>query len=428
MKKFYDNYQDPQGDAIEGAFVTVFNSNGTLANLYSANSLSAAPLQNPVVTDRLGYYWFYIDDGRYSIRFNKEGYEELTLTDVEIADQDEAGVLDAKIAAAIARLGLTVIPGPAGQGVPEGGVGGQILKKLSNTDYDTVWVNESVASGFRPQVALTPVGGVATMNAGDSNNFLLRMTGDVVIANPVGFQPGDRIRLIFEQDSNGSHSISFGSQFQYSGNTTPAFSKSAGAVYRLDLDIISATRWIITPFIIQYNGDSTPPVVSPGGMSFKLVTAYPWDGTAPVVVAAGMDATTLAEARAAALAAPLGSKRAAYLAAVRAAFGATQALAIKRSGVTVQTINYTGQLTNVTFGPDLGLGLSAMQDASAQAVADLDTGDWTAVLSSGSRTITMDVGPSGSNKMLILSNDTAVGRGIIPTMSLLAQRVTDGLL
>src|SRR5690554_924208 len=33
----------------------------------------------------------------------------------------------------------TVARGPAGQGVPAGGTAGQILKKASNTDYDTEW-------------------------------------------------------------------------------------------------------------------------------------------------------------------------------------------------------------------------------------------------------------------------------------------------
>lgn len=41
-------------------------------------------------------------------------------------------------------------PGPkgdTGEGVPSGGATGQVLKKKSNTDYDTEWVNESGGSG-----------------------------------------------------------------------------------------------------------------------------------------------------------------------------------------------------------------------------------------------------------------------------------------
>lgn len=31
------------------------------------------------------------------------------------------------------------LPGPAGAGFPTGGTEGQVLKKLSDTDYDTEW-------------------------------------------------------------------------------------------------------------------------------------------------------------------------------------------------------------------------------------------------------------------------------------------------
>lgn len=37
--------------------------------------------------------------------------------------------------------------GPAGQGVPTGGTTGQVLKKASNTNYDTVWADESGGGG-----------------------------------------------------------------------------------------------------------------------------------------------------------------------------------------------------------------------------------------------------------------------------------------
>lgn len=45
--------------------------------------------------------------------------------------------------------------GPAGQGVPSGGTTGQVLKKASNTAYDTVWADES--------------GGIDSTTGGDTN-------------------------------------------------------------------------------------------------------------------------------------------------------------------------------------------------------------------------------------------------------------------
>lgn len=51
--------------------------------------------------------------------------------------------------------------GEPGEGVPTGGVTGQVLKKRTNTDYDTYWANES--------------GGVTSVNG---------QTGDVVLTIP----------------------------------------------------------------------------------------------------------------------------------------------------------------------------------------------------------------------------------------------------
>jgi len=43
--------------------------------------------------------------------------------------------------------GVLITQGPAGVGVPAGGTGGQILAKNSNTDYDTVWVDNEGGTG-----------------------------------------------------------------------------------------------------------------------------------------------------------------------------------------------------------------------------------------------------------------------------------------
>ena len=43
--------------------------------------------------------------------------------------------------------GATGQTGPAGQGVPSGGTTGQVLKKASNSNYDTVWADESGGGG-----------------------------------------------------------------------------------------------------------------------------------------------------------------------------------------------------------------------------------------------------------------------------------------
>lgn len=43
-------------------------------------------------------------------------------------------------------------PGADGEGVPTGGTTGQVLKKASNANYDTVWANESGAVGINTYI------------------------------------------------------------------------------------------------------------------------------------------------------------------------------------------------------------------------------------------------------------------------------------
>lgn len=51
--------------------------------------------------------------------------------------------------------------GPAGQGVPSGGTTGQVLKKASNTNYDTEWA-DVVTSNTASQSAFSTVSNIVT--------------------------------------------------------------------------------------------------------------------------------------------------------------------------------------------------------------------------------------------------------------------------
>lgn len=56
---------------------------------------------------------------------------------------------------------ITASEGPAGQGVPAGGSSGQVLRKVSNDDYDTEW-----ASSNHSHTATEVQGVVASNSAG----------------------------------------------------------------------------------------------------------------------------------------------------------------------------------------------------------------------------------------------------------------------
>lgn len=88
-------------------------------------------------------------------------------------------------------------PGPAGQGVPIGGTAGQVLKKLSNTNYDTFWTLDGVGvpyTGATGDVNLGAFNLTATsiIKSGGTSSQFLKADGSVdsstyqpLLTNPV---------------------------------------------------------------------------------------------------------------------------------------------------------------------------------------------------------------------------------------------------
>jgi hypothetical protein len=66
------------------------------------------------------------------------------------------------------------VPGAPGQGVPVGGTTGQVLKKLSNTNYDTYW---AVDAGGISSIGLTMPSAFAVANSPLTANGTLAVTG-----------------------------------------------------------------------------------------------------------------------------------------------------------------------------------------------------------------------------------------------------------
>ena len=87
MKRFGDSVINQSGKPVSGASVTVYlTGTSTLASLYSDDGVTAC--SNPVTTDSLGAFYFFLADGRYDILISggSPAITNRTLTDVEIAD------------------------------------------------------------------------------------------------------------------------------------------------------------------------------------------------------------------------------------------------------------------------------------------------------------------------------------------------------
>jgi len=90
MQRYFDVVQNRQGTAVVGATVTVYDSNGNLATLYSTNS-GTAPTSNPVYTNADGEYAFYAANGTYTIQIAATGYAGETKPGVVLFDPSDSG-------------------------------------------------------------------------------------------------------------------------------------------------------------------------------------------------------------------------------------------------------------------------------------------------------------------------------------------------
>ena len=84
MQQFFDAIQSTTGAAIPNTQVTVYNSSGALATLYSDNGVT--PKGNPVTTNADGEYFFYAANGVYSLSIVSSGYATETRTGILLFD------------------------------------------------------------------------------------------------------------------------------------------------------------------------------------------------------------------------------------------------------------------------------------------------------------------------------------------------------
>lgn len=92
MQKYQNSIQDVRGNAVASATVTVYLY-GTLtpATIYSDNSLTVIP-SSQVTTDSDGQFYFYADNGRYTLSVVATGFAQEQFSDVSLFDQADAGV------------------------------------------------------------------------------------------------------------------------------------------------------------------------------------------------------------------------------------------------------------------------------------------------------------------------------------------------
>jgi len=85
MQKFQDVVIDPAGNALAGVAVRVKNFNTSVdATIYSDNART--PAGNPLTTDASGHFFFYAEQGRYSLDLSGGGVTPKTISDLWVDD------------------------------------------------------------------------------------------------------------------------------------------------------------------------------------------------------------------------------------------------------------------------------------------------------------------------------------------------------
>lgn len=92
MQKYFDTVLGSDGSPLVGAQVTVYlTGTTTKATIYTDNGVTEAT--NPRATDSRGMFAFYAADGRYDIKAEKSGFGTLTMSDIQLDEQDTASTI-----------------------------------------------------------------------------------------------------------------------------------------------------------------------------------------------------------------------------------------------------------------------------------------------------------------------------------------------
>ncbi|MCL6710447.1 hypothetical protein M8R20_26350 [Pseudomonas sp. R2.Fl] len=174
------------------------------------------------------------------------------------AYKDDAGVVN-------------TLEGPPGEGVPVGGTTGQVLAKLSGTDYDTGWspagagVVVSIVEGAgvsvddtdpaNPIVAIKNgvnalgTSGAVTIDCALGDYFTCALSGNVTsisFSNLPGSGKGATKMVKFTQDST-PRTVAWPASFKWAGGTPGAVSTGSGAVDVLAMTTFdNGTTWDAT--------------------------------------------------------------------------------------------------------------------------------------------------------------------------------------
>jgi len=114
---------------------------------------------------------------------------------------------------------------------------------VQSYDADTAKtdVAQTYSAGQRGTITALTDGATITPNLAASNNFSVTLAGSRTLANPTNIVAGQSGSLFITQDGTGSHTLAFGSYWDFAGGTAPTLSTAPASVDRIDYVVRSAT-------------------------------------------------------------------------------------------------------------------------------------------------------------------------------------------
>lgn len=110
---------------------------------------------------------------------------------------------------------------------------------------------QTFTAAQRAAIVTLTDGATVTPDFSLGNNFVLTLGGSRTLANATN-QVAGQSGSIFIVQSTGSHTLSYGSNYDFAGGTAPTLSTAAGAVDRIDY-IVRASGSIHCVFTANYS-------------------------------------------------------------------------------------------------------------------------------------------------------------------------------
>lgn len=88
-----------------------------------------------------------------------------------------------------------------------------------------------------------------TLDFATGNNFSVTLVGSIVLENPTGVTTGQSGVIYIQQDGTGSHTVGFGSHWDFPNETVPSLSLTANALDALTYSVRTSTSIVAAALI-----------------------------------------------------------------------------------------------------------------------------------------------------------------------------------